>query len=157
MTRRPIGIALVALFLAAPAVYAGMGYFMKCQAKPAKDPATGKTPPPCAYESRVIFGGGMMSDQLTGYCRKCKKFVHLHWTRDNIPEGLRGGVKPVPKPKPLGEVWDAKTGKVLTVHACPTCRGPFLEIKKREELKHCPKCNKPHFAVDPSKPLMAID
>jgi len=152
-----MAIALITCLLTAAAVYAGTGYFMKCQAKPAKDAATGKTPKPCGYESQVTFGGGMISEQVCGYCRACKKFVYLHWTRPNIPDGLKAHTKVRPRPKPLGEVWDARTGKVLTIHACPHCKGPFLEIKNREELKYCPACNKPHFVVDKSKPMIAID
>jgi Zn finger protein HypA/HybF involved in hydrogenase expression len=130
---------------------------MKCQAKPAKDPATGKTAKACGYESMVAIGGGMLSESITGYCRACKKFVGLHWTAKNLPAALKARVKVKPHPVPLGEVWDAATGKIMTIHACPKCKGPFLEIKKFDELKHCPVCNKPHFAVDKSKPRLAID
>ena len=99
----------------------------------------------------------MLVNQIGGYCRACKKFVYLHWTRDGLPASLKARVKATPRPVPLGEVWDASTGKVLTIHACPICKGPFLEVKKPEELKHCPACNKPHFAIDKSKPELAID
>jgi uncharacterized protein YbaR (Trm112 family) len=95
----------------------------------------------------------MFFRQTTGYCRACKKFVYLHWTEGEIPAGMQA----TPRPVPLGEVWDASTGKVMTIHACPTCKGPFLEIKSPDELKYCPVCNKPHFVVDKSKPEMAID
>jgi hypothetical protein len=125
--------------------YAGEGVAMKCEAKA------------CGYETRVTFGGGMFFQQLTGYCRACKKFVYLGWTRENIPDEMKARIKPKPKPKPLGEVWDPQTGKVLTIHACPHCKGPFREIKKASDLKHCPKCNKPEFAVDKTKPMIAID
>ena len=157
MTRRMILITLVACILTGAAVHAGLGLSMKCQAKPEKDPATGKTAKPCGYESRVTFGGGMFFRQMTGYCRACKKFVYLSWTRENIPANMKARIKPKPRPVPLGEVWDAQTGKTLTIHACPTCKGPFLEIKKSDELKHCPACNKPHFGIDKSKPRIAVD
>ena len=157
MTRKMIVITLAACLLTGAAVYAGRGMSMKCQAKPAKDPATGKTAKACGYESMVTIGGGMISERMTGYCRACKKFVTLHWTRDGIPAEMKARIKVKPRPVPLGEVWDAQTGKVLTIHACPTCKGPFLEIKKPDELKHCPVCNKPHFAIDKTKPQLAID
>jgi len=153
MTRRIAAFALITCLLTAAAVYAGQGLAMKCQAQPEKDPATGKTGKPCGYEAQVTFGGGMFFNQITGYCRACKKFVYIQWTRDGIP----AQIKAIPRPVPLGEVWDASTGKVLTIHACPTCKGPFLEIKSPDELKYCPACNKPHFAIDKSKPEMAID
>jgi Zn finger protein HypA/HybF involved in hydrogenase expression len=155
MTRRTIIFTLITCLLAAAAVYAGQGLAMKCQAQPEKDAATGKTGKPCGYEAEVRFGGGMFFSQVTGYCRACKKFVYLSWTeaRGEMPAGM----KVTPRPAPLGEVWDASTGKVTTIHACPTCKGPFLEIKNADELKYCPACNKPHFVVDKSKPEMAID
>ncbi|MDP6637116.1 MAG: hypothetical protein QGG42_19630 [Phycisphaerae bacterium] len=157
MTRKMILITLVACLLTTIAVYAGRGMSMKCQAKPEKNPTTGKTAKPCGYEAMVTIGGGMFSEQMTGYCRACKKFVHLHWTAKNLPPQMKTRIKVKPHPIPLGEVWDARTGKILTIHACPKCKGPFLEIKEFDELKHCPACNKPHFAVDKNKPRLAID
>lgn len=155
MKRSTMTLALTVCLLAAGAVYAARGLSMKCQAQPEKDPATGKTGKPCGFESEVTFGGGMFFDQITGYCRACKKFVYVQWTRENAPVPANGKTKP--RPKPLGEVWDAATGQVLTIHACPHCKGPFLEIKSVKDLKHCPACNQPHFAIDKSKPEMAID
>ncbi len=157
MTRRMIAAALALCLLTTAAVYAARGLAMKCQTKPGQQAPADKADKPCGYEARVTFGGGMLFNQMGGYCRACKKFVYLHWTRDNLPAGLRAQVKVTPRPVPLGEVWDARTGKVLTIHACPTCKGPFLEIKTPAELKHCPACNKPHFAIDKSKPELAID
>jgi len=157
MTRKAILITLAACLLTGAAVYAGRGMSMKCSAKPAKDPATGKTAKPCGYEAMVTLGGGMLSQSASGYCRACEKFVSIHWTRGNLPAGLRARVKVKPRPAPLGEIWDPQTGRIMTIEACPKCKGPFLEIKKFDELKHCPACNKPHFAVDKTKPQLAID
>jgi len=156
MTRpkKMIALTLATCLLTTAAVYAGRGLSMKCQAPPAKAGTTEKS---CGYESHVTFGGGMFFDQVGGYCRACKKFVYLRWTRDNIPAGMKARIKVVPRPAPLGEVWDSRTGKTQTIHACPTCKGPFLEIRSPEDLKHCPACNKPHFVIDKSKPEMAID
>ena len=126
-------------------VQAGDGYHMKCETNA------------CGFESQVTFGGGMFFQQITGYCKKCNKFVYLSWTRENIPESMKGSIKVRPRPVPLGEIWDGKTGKSITIYSCPTCKGPFMEIKNPAELAHCPACNKPGFAVDTSKPRMAID
>ena len=157
MTKRIMALTMTTCLLATAAVYAGRGLSMKCQAQPGKDETSGKTEARCGYESQVIFGGGILFDQIGGYCRACKKFVYLSWTRDSIPADMKARIKVTPRPVPLGEVWDGQTGKILTIHACPTCKGPFLEIKDPGELKHCPACNKPHFVIDKSKPEMAID
>ena len=163
MIKRVMTITFVICLLTVATIYAGTGYFMKCQPDPKKPQKTDKTTEtdkpakPCGYESRVSFGGGMFFNQITGYCRSCKKFVYLSWTRENIPAGMKDRIKPKARPKPLGEVWDSKTGEVMPIHACPKCKGPFLEIKKVEDLKRCPGCNKSHFAIDKSKPMIAID
>ena len=97
-----------------------------------------------------------LNGQLTGYCVKCKKFVYLHWTLEGSP-ALDPKAKKVPQPKSLGTVWDSQNGQSLAIYACPHCAGPFAEIKSKADLKNCPSCNKPDFAVDETKPLMAID
>lgn len=171
-----ISISLILCLAVAATIYAGDGFHMKCQPKPAKDPKVDnsakhsvkcqpkekdskaeKPSKPCGYESYVTFGGGMFYDQLTGYCRNCKKFVYLHWTRENIPADMKKQIEHKPRPEPLGEVWDAKTGQVKTIHACGKCKGPFLEIKKLDDLKNCPVCENSHFVIDNSKPRIAID
>jgi len=160
MTKRMTFIALATCILSAAAVHAGTELFMKCQAKSGTIGAIREVLRPCGYGKRVAFGGGVMFEQITGYCRRCKKFVYLTWTRENLsPKAIEHlGIDNVtPAPKPLGEVWDARTGKVLTIHACPDCKGPFLEITGPNELKHCPACNKPHFGVDKSEPVMCFD
>ena len=70
---------------------------------------------------------------------------------------MKKNIKVKTRPNPLGEIWDSKTGEVMTIYACPTCKGPFMEIKKAEDLKHCPACNQSHFVKDDSKPMIAID
>lgn len=137
-------ITLVSIIAIATVVYAGDGFSMKCQSKT------------CGYESEVTFGSGMAFEQLTGYCRKCKKFVYLQWTRAGSP-ALDPNAKIVPPPKVLGEIWDAQTGNVLNIYACPNCNGPFAELKTKDALKHCPACGKPDFAVDDTKARIAID
>jgi hypothetical protein len=135
------GASIIAIVAVA---YAGEGFGMKCKAKS------------CGFEAQVTFGGGMAYEQLTGYCRNCKKFVSLQWTREGSPV-LNATAKKTLPPKPLGEVWDAKTGRVLTLYACPHCKGPFAEIKNKDDLKRCPACDSPDFAADDTKPRMAID
>lgn len=164
MKKRFMSVMLVTC-LATATIYAGTSFFMKCQPGPEKTTKTekptqtSKPSKPCGYESYVSFGGGMFYNQTTGYCRACKKFVYLRWTRKNIPAETKKHLKSKdrPRPKPLGEVWDSQTGKVMTVHACPACKGPFLEIKRLDDLKRCPVCNKSHFAIDKSKPMIAED
>jgi hypothetical protein len=137
-------VTMVSILAIAAVVYAGDGFSMKCKSKS------------CGYESEVRFGGGMAFGQLTGYCVKCKKFVYLHWTLEGSP-ALDPKAKKVPQPKSLGTVWDSQNGQSLAIYACPHCAGPFAEIKSKADLKNCPSCNKPDFAVDETKPLMAID
>jgi hypothetical protein len=137
-------IALAGIVAAIAVVYAGDGFSLKCKAKS------------CGYQSDVTFGGGMTSEQLTGYCRQCKKFVVLQWTREGSPT-VDPNAKKIAPPKALGEIWDAQTGNVLKIYTCPHCAGPFAEIKNIEQLKHCPKCCTSGFALDDSKPRMAID
>lgn len=137
-------ITLVAIIAIAAIVYAGEGFSMKCQSKT------------CGYESQVKFGGGMAFQQLTGYCRTCKKFVYLAWTMEDSPV-VDPKAEKVPPPKPFGEIVDVRTGLVLTIYTCPHCKGPFAEIKSKEDLKHCPACCKPGFGIDDTKPRIAID
>ncbi|MCE5277560.1 MAG: hypothetical protein ABFD92_14415 [Planctomycetaceae bacterium] len=154
MTKRIMMLALITCLLITAAVYAGRGLSMKCQSQEGNAGAAQKG---CGHEAQVLFGGGMFFNQVGGYCRACKKFVYLSWTRDNIPADMKARIKVIPRPAPLGEVWDAQTGKIMTIHACPTCKGPFLEIRNPDELKHCPACNRPYFAIDKSKPELAVD
>lgn len=137
-------IALAGIVVCMAVVYAGDGFSMKCKAKN------------CGYETEVRFGGGMTTEQLMGYCRPCKKFVTLYWTREGSP-AVDPNAKKIAPPKALGEIWDAQTGKVLKIYSCPHCSGPFAEIKSKDELKHCPACCNPGFAEDDTKPRMAID
>lgn len=137
-------ITLVSMIAVSAVVYAGEGYGMKCQSQT------------CGYESEVKFGGGMAYGEITGYCMKCRRFVYLTWTLVDSPS-LDPKAKIVPAPEPLGEVWDASTGKVITIYACKHCSGPFAMIKTEAELKYCPACNKPGFAVDDTKLRISYD
>lgn len=141
-------ICLCVLFLQSLLMVGAMaaeGMTMKC-AKPS-----------CGFKSMVVFGGGMMVGQLMGYCRSCKKFVSLTWARENAPPEMLKDLKLEPKPKSLGEVWDAKTGNMLKLYPCPACKGPFAEIRSPDQLKHCPACNAEGFAADGNEPRLMID
>lgn len=155
MSRKVIVLGSIVCLLAGAGVFAGMGYTMKCNGVPDADGQPAKES--CGYSTEVMFGGGMFFEQLTGYCRACKKFVHLSWTRPGAVNNMPAGMEVKPKPKALGEVFDATTGHVLSVYACPHCAGPFAEIKSQKDLKHCPSCLKGEFGIDPNAPVMAID
>jgi hypothetical protein len=139
-----VSFTLAGVITIAVLVYAGDALHMKCSSQE------------CRYEAQVTFGGGMAFEQLTGYCRTCKKFVYLQWTREGSPV-VDAKSEKVPHPKSLGEVVDVRTGGVLNIYACPHCKGPFAEIKSKEDLKHCPACSKPGFGIDDTKPAIAVD
>ena len=139
-----VSFTLAGIIVIAALVYAGDALHMKCSS------------PQCGYDSQVTFGGGMAFEQLTGYCRTCKKFVYLQWTREGSPV-VDAKSEKVPPPKALGEVVDVRTGGVLNIYACPHCKSPFAEIKSKEDLKHCPACCKPGFGIDDTKPAIAVD
>lgn len=151
-SRSALLLAATALIVVT-AVYAGTGMTFKCTA------ASGADRPMCDFESEVVFGGGMFFEQVTAYCVACEQFVYISWTRENLPEEMtaNGNIKIVPKPKPRGRVWDARTGQFSTIHACPKCKGAVAQISTQADLVHCPKCNRAGFEPDKSKPMIAID
>jgi Zn finger protein HypA/HybF involved in hydrogenase expression len=111
----------------------------------------------CGYKTGVLFGGGMFFQQVMGHCRNCKQIVSLQWLRPDAPPEVLKDAKTTAKPKSMGEVWDSNTGAILTLYSCPTCKGPFAEIKDPKQLNHCPSCNQPGFGVDESEPVMIVD
>lgn len=123
---------------------AGDGFQFKCQEKE------------CGFNPMVIFGGGMMSEKAMGWCHTCKAIKAVHWTRAGAP-ALDPNAKPVPQPKPLAEVWVGTLGQTRKIYKCPTCEGGFMEIRRPEELTHCPKCSKPGFKIDPDAPRLIVD
>lgn len=141
--RRVAVLALVAALLltCGSALFGGTGYNLHC------------TDAECGYEGRVNFGGGFFFNQFTGYCTQCQSFVYLRWPNGNGPV-KEGQERPkVEPPKPLGTVWDARTGQDGTLYACPKCKGPFMAINE-PDLKCCPKCHKPTAKLDA---LLAYD
>lgn len=141
--RRCITLATLILSIFIATALAGDGFGFKCADKD------------CGYKPTIIFGGGMLFEAVRGYCNKCEKFQSINWTRPGAPMVK----EPVAPPKPLAEVWNPATGHVCRVFKCPAkgCEGSFMEIRKREELTHCPKCGKDGFAVDPAAPRLAVD
>jgi len=137
-----LGVAALAAF--GIVALAGDGFGFKCENKG------------CGFKTTVIFGGGMLFEQATGWCQKCGKFQAVQWTRPGAPR-LDPNAKAVPQPTPLAEVWNPASGEVCRVYKCPGCGGGFMEIRKPAELTHCPKCNKPGFKVDPDAPRLAVD
>jgi hypothetical protein len=146
--RRTWMIGLVATGLCGAAlvgiVWAANGYSLKCLNKD------------CGYTGECTLGPLMVMDSIDGYCAACDKWVRLTWR-------VRAG-KAEPAPKPLGKVWDASTGRTLTLYACPTCKGPFLPVTREDMLKsskyvpegtlghgdalmRCPKCGEPSLKM----------
>lgn len=125
-------------------VMAGDGYTMKC--------ADDK----CGYNKMLIVGGGMMFEQVVGWCDTCKDFKSLQWTREGSPM-LQDAGEPVPEPKPLATVWVGTLGETRRVYGCPGCKGSFLEVRHPKEVSHCPKCARPGFAIDPDAAHLAVD
>jgi len=129
-----MGLVVAGVMLSGILAGAAMMYEMRCKA--------------CDFKTPVTFGGGFFFHQMTAWCNSCDKFVYIRWNRDD------------PKPEPIGKIWDAATGRHIDVYACTTCKKPVAIVTEREDastLKHCPKCGKPEFGIDPDAPILAID
>ena len=137
MTTRTSFLALAILLISAMAAFAGTGYPMKCQN--------------CGYSTRVMIGGGIGFEQLTGFCVESGKFVYLKWDR---------GTK---KPEPIAKVWDSATGQMIEVYKCPDCPKPFIPLRHKAAdrngpgFDHCPKCGKQTFKVDKAEGIIMFD
>jgi|ERR1041384_5507576 len=84
----------------------------------------------CQFKQNATFGGGIIFEQVTGYCVRDEHFVHVTWVR---------GEKP---PEPV-RIFDAQTGNVIEMYRCPECRDPFLPIQEARDVKYCPRCHRP--------------
>jgi hypothetical protein len=100
----------------------------------------------CDYHGQVNFGGAVVFEQITGYCVKEKKFVYLTWGRQGAP--APPGFKGSPPPEPM-MVWNATTGETIRLYKCPSCGQPFLPIALMQDLRYCPKCNRPSLECQP--------
>lgn len=109
----------LALPLALPAT-AGTGYDFTC------------TGPDGEYTDQISLGGGRAFEQITGYCHATGKFVHLSWKRKEAP------------PRPL-QVWDPRTGEILTLYQMPECPAPVAPIRDIQELRNIPPCKGKEF------------
>ncbi len=142
--RKRVVLAMGAIAALSMAVLAGDGFGFLCENKD------------CGFKPTVVFGGGMLFHQATGWCHKCAKFQSVQWTRPGAPP-LDPNAKVVPEPQPLAEVWNPASGEVQKVYKCPGCGGGFMELRKPGDLTHCPKCSKAGFKVDPNAPRLAVD
>jgi DNA-directed RNA polymerase subunit RPC12/RpoP len=137
MTKKILLVALAIVLFPAMDAFAGMGYEMKCSS--------------CGFSSELRVGGGMMFDQITGFCVDSMKFVYLQWKR---------GEK---KPAPVAQVWDSSSGKKIDLYKCPDCPKPFMPLQATQAdaegpgFNCCPKCGKQTFKVDKEKGIIAYD
>lgn len=137
MIRKTFFLAFATALFPTVTAFAGMGYSMKCTN--------------CGYASQVNIGGGMMFEQITGFCVDSMKFVYLRWNR---------GEK---KPEPVAQVWDPMSGKKMDLYKCPDCPKPFMAFPTLQAdaegpgFDRCPKCGKDTFKVEKDKPVMAYD
>jgi hypothetical protein len=74
----------------------------------------------------VSFGGGKQFERLTAFDPTSKKFVYLDFRRDS------------PVPKPVGAIWDHRTGETLPLYSFPGVDQPLPVIPSIEDLKVCP-------------------
>lgn len=123
-------ICLAVILCTTTAVLAGALYQLTCPNEK------------CGFKGNINMGGGMLFENVNGYCVKCQKCVSLNWTRENLPPEIKIDKK-TPPPTPLGQVFIPATGQTESVYSCPTCKGPFLPIRNIADLKTCPKCGKP--------------
>jgi hypothetical protein len=122
MRTYPMALGLLIAFLLLVSVhgsFAGSGYDLHC--------ADDK----CGFSTAVKIGGGFSFEQAGGFCKKCNKWVAVTWKRSEKA------------PAQLLEFWNPRTGEVNQICKCPVCGRPYLVIKDIEDMKFCPKCNKP--------------
>ncbi len=87
----------------------------------------------CDHTDEFIHRGVRRIGMIHGACGTCRKIVNLSWRR---PDGDE-------EPKPIASVWDPMRNRTLLIFNCPHCDGQFMMIHNvKEDLKHCPKCQK---------------
>ena len=123
-------LAVVAVVMGAAAAWGGTAGDLVCGNKE------------CNYTEQVSFGGGFLFEQVTGRCQKCSKFTSITWDRTPRTNRAPGTTRPArPRPQTLGSVWIAASGEVVSLYACPDCRGPFIAVIP-DQIRHCPRCGK---------------
>ena len=74
----------------------------------------------------VIFGGGRLFEQHTGFDPVTKKFVYLRWLRAEEP------------PKPVAKIWKHDTGEIIQLFKFPNAKNPLPVIPSIKAMKVCP-------------------
>jgi DNA-directed RNA polymerase subunit RPC12/RpoP len=131
MSRFSLGVLVLSVICLASAavVLAGTGFDLTCTNKD------------CGYKGNAQFGGGRQFEQISGFCVRDNQFVYVRWKRsDKAPAPLK--------------IWNPTDGTFVELYKCPTCGDPFLPIKTVEDVKYCPKCNRPTLE---SKRVVAYD
>ena len=121
------------------------------------DPDTGEKTP-CAFESKVEFGGGKLSKTLTGFCWSCSKFVYLRWTREGIdPKRMVAmGLEYVSKPTPVATLWDGVTGKTLPSTLARTAESLSGRSHRRNTSSTAPSAKDPHSSPIRRNPCLSL-
>jgi hypothetical protein len=128
-----------ALLFAVTCVVAGTIYEYKCGV------------PTCGFKGRLNLGGGLLFDQVTGYCASCRKFVPLRWKSQRAQAHARDQAVQLPEraPEPVGSVWNFATGRAVKLYTCPDCAKPFMELQAGDfgassggvlHKSYCPMC-----------------
>jgi hypothetical protein len=86
-----------------------------------------------SYE--VTFGGGLAFERYTAFDPHAKKFVYLDWKRGE------------PAPRPVGVIWDHRTGERLPLYKFPGAQVPLPVIPGVQAIKVCPLTGDRHFTV----------
>ena len=74
----------------------------------------------------VIFGGGRLFAQHTGFDPETKKFVYLRLSRAEEP------------PKPVAKIWNHDTGEIIQLFKFPQAKNPLPVIPSIKAMKVCP-------------------
>jgi hypothetical protein len=86
------------------------------------------------YEVR--FGGDKLRDRFTAFDPETKKFVYLTWNRKDKP------------PTPAMQVWDHRTGEIISLYRFPDAKNPLPVIPSIEAMKVCPFTNDRQFKAE---------
>jgi hypothetical protein len=80
----------------------------------------------CRQALEFQLGGGMLFEQVTGYCSHCKKIVTLTWTS---PHALQAGAPvPMSRPSRSGSIFSLLRSRVIFNGLIPRAIAPFWVI-----------------------------